>query len=55
MALLSMRDLNDLEIDPNTRTAWAGTGLTAGRGDARGRESRWRLMALAEPRPHRAQ
>ncbi|MEU4250948.1 FAD-binding oxidoreductase [Amycolatopsis sp. NPDC026612] len=28
--LLDLSTLRDLEIDPETRTAWAGTGLTAG-------------------------
>jgi hypothetical protein len=28
--MLDLRDLNSLEIDSTTRTAWAGTGLTAG-------------------------
>ena len=28
--VLDLRELRDLDIDPTTRTAWAGTGLTAG-------------------------
>ncbi|KAB2882705.1 MAG: FAD-binding oxidoreductase [Albidovulum sp.] len=28
--VVDLRDLNDLDIDQSTRTAWAGTGLTAG-------------------------
>ena len=28
--MLDVRDLNSLEIDVEGRTAWAGTGLTAG-------------------------
>jgi FAD/FMN-containing dehydrogenase len=28
--VLDVRDLNDLEIDPSTKTAWAGSGVTAG-------------------------
>ena len=28
--VLDLRDLNSMEIDAGTRTAWAGTGLTAG-------------------------
>jgi FAD/FMN-containing dehydrogenase len=28
--VIDVRDLNDLELDPATRTAWAGSGVTAG-------------------------